>query len=77
MAAEDLPRLTARFFRAERSWTTPGNGLVLSLVAAVAELHGASLHLGDAGPGLLVRLTFPRRAVASVAERSISGEAVR
>jgi len=59
VAAEDLPRLTARFFRGERSRTTPGNGLGLSLVAAVAELHGSCLHLGDAGPGLLVRLAFP------------------
>lgn len=75
VAAEDLPRLTARFFRAERSRTTPGNGLGLSLVAAVAELHGASLHLSDAGPGLLVRLTFPRQAVASVAECPTCGEA--
>ena len=60
VAADDLPRLTARFFRAERSRTTPGNGLGLSLVAAVAELHGSYLHLGDAGPGLQARLAFPQ-----------------
>jgi len=58
VAAEDLPRLTARFFRGERSRTTPGNGLGLSLVAAVAELHGSYLHLANVGPGLLVRLAF-------------------
>jgi signal transduction histidine kinase len=61
VAADDRPRLTARFFRAERSRTTPGNGLGLSLVAAVADLHGAALHIGDAAPGLLVRLSFPAR----------------
>ena len=35
----DLPRLADRFYRGERSRTTPGNGLGLSLVAAVADLH--------------------------------------
>ena len=65
VAAEDLPRLTSRFFRGERSRTTPGNGLGLSLVAAVAELHGAGLVLDDAGPGLLVRVAFPASGATS------------
>lgn len=43
-----------RFHRLDRSRTTPGSGLGLSLVAAVAELHGAILHLEDARPGLQV-----------------------
>ena len=55
---EDLPRLADRFYRSERSRTTPGNGLGLSLVAAVAELHGACLLLEDAGPGLRAGLVF-------------------
>ena len=55
---EDLPRLVHRFYRGERSRTTPGNGLGLSLVAAVADLHGATLRLWNAGPGLRVSLTF-------------------
>jgi len=58
-SAEDLPRLTHRFYRGERSRTTPGNGLGLSLVAAVADLHGARLRLEDAEPGLRVSLLFP------------------
>ena len=57
--AGDLPRLTHRFYRGERSRTSPGNGLGLSLVAAVAELHGAVLHLQDAAPGLRAVLRFP------------------
>lgn len=57
--AEDLPRLVNRFYRGERSRTTPGNGLGLSLVAAVAELHGAILHLENAAPGLRASLRFP------------------
>lgn len=56
--AGDLPRLTHRFYRGERSRTSPGNGLGLSLVAAVAELHGAVLHLQNTIPGLRVILHF-------------------
>lgn len=57
--AGDLPRLTHRFYRGERSRTSPGNGLGLSLVAAVAELHGAFLRLHNAAPGLRAVLRFP------------------
>ncbi len=53
---EDLPRLVHRFYRGERSRTTPGSGLGLSLVAAVADLHGATLR--NAEPGLWASLTF-------------------
>ncbi len=56
---EDLSRLVHRFYRGERSRTTPGNGLGMSLVAAVADLHGATLRLRNAGPGLWVSVTFP------------------
>jgi len=59
VGVDDLPRLTDRFYRGERSRTTPGNGLGLSLVAAVAELHGTRLQLEDAGPGLRASLLFP------------------
>jgi signal transduction histidine kinase len=63
VAAVDLPRLTDRFYRGERSRTTPGNGLGLSLVSAVAELHGARLNLDAMKPGLLVSLSFPAAGV--------------
>ena len=43
VAKSDLPHLTDRFYRGESSRTTPGNGLGLSLVSAVADLHGATL----------------------------------
>jgi signal transduction histidine kinase len=59
VAEADLPRLTDRFYRGERSRTTPGNGLGLSLVSAVAELHGAKLSLMAMKPGLRVSLAFP------------------
>jgi signal transduction histidine kinase len=49
-----------RFYRLERSRRTPGNGLGLSLVAAVARLHGASIDMLDNAPGVKFRLRFPR-----------------
>jgi signal transduction histidine kinase len=47
-----------RFYRLERSRRAPGNGLGLSLVAAVARLHGARIEMADNAPGLRVRLWF-------------------
>jgi signal transduction histidine kinase len=52
-------RILRRFHRLEQSRTTPGSGLGLSLVAAVAELHGAQLRMEDAKPGLRVSIAFP------------------
>jgi signal transduction histidine kinase len=51
-----------RFYRLERNRRTPGNGLGLSLVAAVARLHGAGIEMVDNGPGLKFRLRFPSPA---------------
>lgn len=56
---EDLKRATERFFRGESARSTPGAGLGLALVQAVAQLHGGTLRLGDAAPGLAATLTFP------------------
>jgi len=55
-------RVLQRFVRLDDSRGTPGAGLGLSLVAAVAHLHGAALQLDDAKPGLQVTLTFPAAA---------------
>ena len=43
-----------RLYRAEASRHTPGNGLGLSMVAAVARLHDLQLTVSDAGPGCRV-----------------------
>lgn len=51
-------KVLRRFYRLSTSRSTEGHGLGLSLVAAVAELHGARLELGDAGPGLRVGVVF-------------------
>jgi signal transduction histidine kinase len=55
----DRLRATERFFRGETARNTPGSGLGLSLVQAVARLHGGSLHLTDATPGLVAALALP------------------
>lgn len=55
-------RLFDRFYRLERSRSTPGSGLGLALVAAVAKLHGAEVGLLPARPGLEARVTFPEAA---------------
>jgi len=56
--AADRERVLERFVRLDSSRTTPGNGLGLSLVAAIARLHDAVLNLDDNGPGLRVTLRF-------------------
>lgn len=60
--ADDRERVFQRFVRLENERNSPGNGLGLSLVRAIARLHGAELSLNDANPGLSVSLTFKRRA---------------
>lgn len=47
-----------RFYRVEPSRTTPGNGLGLALVQAVANLHGIELEVGDNTPGLRITMSF-------------------
>jgi signal transduction histidine kinase len=48
--------VTKRFYRGQRHAQVAGHGLGLSLVAAVAELHGFTLEFDDAGPGAIARL---------------------
>jgi signal transduction histidine kinase len=55
----DRPRATERFFRGETARSTPGSGLGLALVQAVALLHEGSLSLEDAHPGLRATLRLP------------------
>ena len=62
--AEERHNVLKRFYRLERSRNSPGNGLGLSLVAAVAGLHGARLEMSDNAPGLRVTLHFARLAAA-------------
>ncbi len=52
----DKPKVVERFYRGDASRGTPGVGLGLSLVEAVARLHGSSLVLEDNRPGLRARI---------------------
>ena len=57
--ADERSKATERFYRGETARSTPGSGLGLSLVLAVARLHGGSLRLEDNRPGLRAVLTLP------------------
>jgi signal transduction histidine kinase len=59
---DDRSRVVGRFVRLERSRSLPGCGLGLSLVSAVARLHGGELKLEDNAPGLRARISLPRAA---------------
>jgi signal transduction histidine kinase len=56
----DRSRVVDRFVRLEQSRSQPGSGLGLSLVSAVARLHGGELKLEDNAPGLRARIALPR-----------------
>jgi signal transduction histidine kinase len=58
----DRARATERFFRGETARNTPGAGLGLALVQAVAALHGGALSLEDNHPGLRAILHVPAAA---------------
>jgi signal transduction histidine kinase len=55
---DEYEHVFKRFYRLEHSRYTPGNGLGLSLVAAVARLHGARVEMLDNSPGLKVKFWF-------------------
>lgn len=61
--AQERGNVLRRLYRLERSRTSEGSGLGLSLVAAIADLHGAELALSDGEPGLVVALLFPGAAI--------------
>jgi signal transduction histidine kinase len=70
--ADECNRVFKRFYRLERSRRTPGNGLGLSLVAAVARLHGAHIEMRDNAPGLELQLWFPQPAAVPAATEDAS-----
>ena len=55
---KDKERIFDRFYRGEKSRSTAGNGLGLSLVKAVCDLHHIRISLEDNTPGLRVSLQF-------------------
>jgi signal transduction histidine kinase len=62
---DERKHVLRRFYRLESSRNSPGNGL--SLVAAVANLHGAHIEMKDNSPGLRIELQFP------IPEKAVSG----
>jgi len=52
-------KATERFYRGEAARSTPGSGLGLALVQAVAQLHGGELALEDNRPGLRAIMALP------------------
>ncbi len=66
--SEERSHVLQRFYRLEVSRNSPGNGLGLSLVAAVANLHGARVEMADNAPGLMIALHF-QRAVPGITDR--------
>lgn len=59
--AADRERVVERFVRLEASRTRPGSGLGLSLVGAVARLHGGTLAFSDNRPGLVATFRLPTK----------------
>jgi signal transduction histidine kinase len=59
IAEAERDKVGQRFYRLESSRSTPGSGLGLSLVKAVAKLHRAELLLEDNEPGLKATLRLP------------------
>lgn len=57
---DERAKATQRFYRGETARHTPGSGLGLAMVQAVAQLHGGTLRLEDADPGLRAVLVLPR-----------------
>ncbi|HEY5336959.1 MAG TPA: HAMP domain-containing sensor histidine kinase [Rhizomicrobium sp.] len=75
---EDRERVMERFVRLEASRHSPGSGLGLSLVLAVARLHDAQFELADNGPGLKATILFHhdagRARVQAATPRQLTAE---
>src|SRR5216684_2972968 len=67
IADSEKCKVVERFYRGDASRGTPGVGLGLSLVQAVAKLHGSTLELSDRHPGLRVAVTLPLDAASTAA----------
>jgi len=64
---EELQNIFKRFYRLEPSRGAPGNGLGLSLVDAIAGLHGLAIEACGRAPGLRVGLRFKLADMAAAA----------
>jgi signal transduction histidine kinase len=74
--AEVLPRLFQRFSRGDSSRSSPGHGLGLALVAAIAAAHDAPVRADSPG-GLRITVAFPARAAVGGASGNVNGTGPR
>ena len=72
IADSEKCKVVERFYRGDASRGTPGVGLGLSLVQAVAKLHGSTLELSDRTPGLSAAIRVPLDAAGAAAPESAS-----
>ncbi|WP_337271285.1 sensor histidine kinase [Oryzifoliimicrobium ureilyticus] len=56
--SSERERVFRRLYRLDKSRSTSGSGLGLSLVKAIADLHSAEIKLSDNQPGLAVEIVF-------------------
>lgn len=60
IAQDDIPHVCKRFYRAEKSRTSKGNGLGLSYVESMMKAHGGEIEIeSEIEQGTVIRLTFP------------------
>ncbi|MGR6328414.1 sensor histidine kinase [Sphingomonas sp. XXL09] len=60
IAEQDRAQALKRFGRLDAARTTPGAGLGMALIEAVARLHNGRFELADNAPGLIARIVLPR-----------------
>lgn len=63
---EEQDKVFNRFYRVAKSRSQPGNGLGLSLVNAVIDLHRGQIKLSNNHPGLRVHITLPKRSLPKI-----------
>ena len=79
IAADQLPHLFERFWRADasRSSTTPGGGLGLAIARQILQLNRGSIAIDSVlGQGACFRVTFPQHQMRKSPEREVPAQTV-